>query len=131
MLRPPRENQRQDDRAAILMDGDALPWEAACTNESARAMGALSTTHTVLVQHNASTPRQRPLGEDSRRQLPGSWSKRCAISARGERAWRLPPSTSFTVTEEGHVPPSAAARKGIQPVVDLKVNARVRPKLHR
>jgi hypothetical protein len=49
------------------------------------------------------------------------------LSAWVEKGVAPPASTSFTVKEgQVHVPPGAAARKGIQPVVDFKVNGSVR-----
>jgi hypothetical protein len=114
-----------------LMDGDALPWMAAWYQTKVRDVLGASIDdnyrlwYTDHAQHvSPTTPLQmthvisyQGILEQALRDL----------SAWVEKGVAPPASTNFTVKEgQVHVPPSAAARKGIQPVVDLKVNGGVR-----
>ena len=114
-----------------LMDGDAFPWQAVWYQSNVRdAMGAAFDDNFRLwfndyAQHTAPTTAlimthvvsYQGILEQALRDL----------SAWVEKGVAPPLSTSFTVKDgQVHVPSSAAARKGIQPTVDLKVNGGTR-----
>jgi hypothetical protein len=114
-----------------LMDGDAFPWQAAWYQSKVReAMGAAFDDNFRLwyndhAQHTAPTTASMKTHVISYQGILEQALR--DLSAWVEKGVAPPVSTSFTVKDgQVHVPPGAAARKGIQPVVDLKVNGGVR-----
>jgi hypothetical protein len=113
-----------------LMDGDALPWMAAWYQAKVRDVLGASIDdnyrlwYTDNAQHVAPTTALQMTHVISYQGILEQALR--DLSAWVEKGVAPPVSTSFTVKEgQVHVPPSAAARKGIQPVVDLKVNGGV------
>jgi len=114
-----------------LMDGDALPWGAAWYQTKVRgALGAAFDDNYRIwyndnAQHVAPTTALQMTHVISYQGILEQALR--DLSAWVEKGVAPPASTNFTVKEgQVLVPPSAAARKGIQPVVDLKVNGGVR-----
>jgi hypothetical protein len=114
-----------------LMDGDAFPWQAAWYQSKVHeAMGAAFDDNFRIwyndhAQHTAPTTALLKTHVVSYQGILEQALR--DLSAWVEKGVAPPVSTSFTVKEgQVHVPPSAAARKGIQPVVDLKVDGGVR-----
>jgi hypothetical protein len=114
-----------------LMDGDALPWMAAWYQTKVRdVLGASIDNnyrlwYTDHAQHTAPTT---PLQMTHVISYQGILEQALRdLSAWVEKGVAPPVSTHFTV-KEGQVqfPTSAAARRGIQPVVDLKANGGAR-----
>lgn len=112
-----------------LMDQDAFPWQADWyrtkvkgalgehlddsfrlwfTEHAIHGDDAKSTTHTVAY-------------------MSSLHQALCDVSAWVEKGVAPPPSTSYKVVDgQVEVPPTAAERKGIQPVITLKANGGVR-----
>jgi hypothetical protein len=114
-----------------LMDGDALPWMAAWYQTKVRDVLGASIDdnyrlwYTDNAQHVAPTTALQMTHVISYQGILEQTLR--DLSAWVEKGVAPPVSTSFVVKEgQVHVPPGAAARKGIQPVVDLKVNGGVR-----
>ena len=114
-----------------LMDGDALPWEAAWYQAKVRDVLGASIDDSYRIYYNDNAQHTRPASALQKTHVivyQGILEQALRyLSAWVEKGVAPPASTNFTVKEgQVHVPPSAAARKGIQPVVDLKVNGGVR-----
>jgi hypothetical protein len=114
-----------------LMDGDAFPWQAAWYQSRVReAMGAAYNDNHRLwfndhAQHTAPTTAAMMTHVVSYQGILEQTLR--DLSAWVERGVAPPASTSFTVKDgQISVPPDAASRKGIQPIVDLTVNGGVR-----
>jgi hypothetical protein len=110
-----------------LMDGDALPWEAAWYQTKVRDVLGASIDDDYRIWYNDNAQHTRPASASQKTHVinyQGILEQALRyLSAWVEKGVAPPASTNFTVKEgQVHVPPSAAARKGIQPVVDLKVN---------
>jgi hypothetical protein len=114
-----------------LMDGDALPWEAAWYQTKVRDVLGAAFDDNYRIWYNDNAQHVAPTTALQMTHVisyQGILEQALRdLSAWVEKGVAPPVSTSFTVKEgQVHVPPSAAARKGIQPVVDLKVNGGVR-----
>ncbi len=114
-----------------LMDGDALPWMAAWYQTKVRDVLGASIDDNYRLWYNDNAQHVAPTTALQMTHVisyQGILEQALRdLSAWVEKGVAPPASTSFTVKEgQVHVPPSAAARKGIQPVVDLNVNGGVR-----
>jgi hypothetical protein len=114
-----------------LMDGDALPWEAAWYQTKVRDVLGSGFDDNYRIWYNDNAQHVAPTTALQMTHVisyQGILEQALRdLSAWVEKGVAPPVSTSFTVKEgQVHVPPSAAARKGIQPVVELKVNGGVR-----
>jgi hypothetical protein len=113
------------------MDGDAFPWQAAWyTSNVRKAMRAdYDKVHRIYfndyAQHTAPTVVSMMTHVVSYQGILEQALR--DLSAWVENGVEPPPSSVYAV-EGGQVsvPPDAGSRKGIQPVVDLKVNGGVR-----
>jgi len=114
-----------------LMDGDALPWMAAWYQTKVRGVlgASIDDNYRIWYTDNAQhVPPTTPLQMTHVITYQGILEQALrAISELVEKGVAPPASTNFTVKEgQVHVPPNAGSRKGIQPVVDLRVNGGVR-----
>jgi hypothetical protein len=114
-----------------LLDGDALPWMAAWYQAKVRDVLGASIDdnyrlwYTDNAQHVAPTTALQMTHVISYQGILEQALR--DLSAWVEKGVAPPVSTNFTVKEgQVHVPHSAVTRKGIQPVVDLKVHGGVR-----
>ena len=117
-----------------LMDGDALPWEAAWYQTKVRDVLGASIDDSYRIWYTDNAQHTRPASALQKTHVinyQGILEQSLRyLSAWVEKGVAPPASTNFTVKDgQVHVPPSAAARKGIQPVVDLKVNGGVRTEI--
>lgn len=114
-----------------MMDGDALPWMASWYQSKVRGeMGAkFADTYRLWYVDNAqhsTTADPKMLSHVVNYQGVLDQALR-DLSAWVERGVAPAASTVHTVVKgQVRLPPTAAARKGIQPVVDLKVNGAVK-----
>jgi hypothetical protein len=114
-----------------LMDGDAFPWQAAWYQSTVREAMGPAFNDNFRIWYNDHAQHTAPMSSAMKTHVV-SYQGILEQALRDLSAWveqgvAPPVSTSFTVKDgQVQVPPSAAARKGIQPVVDLKVNGGVR-----
>jgi len=114
-----------------LMDEDALPWQADWYRNKVRAnLGARIDDHYRLwyidhALHGSAVPQSNPTRTVSYR--GALYQALRDVSAWVERG-AVPPRTTNYKVEDGQVivPPAAAQRAGVQPVVALTANGRVR-----
>lgn len=114
-----------------LMDGDAVPWQGAWYTENARrVLGArFEDSYRIYYQDFAEhTPPTTQLKQTHVVSYAGALEQALRdLSAWAERGVAPPESTPYRVVRgQVEVPVDAIARKGIQPVVDIKVNGGVR-----
>lgn len=115
-----------------LMDIDALPWQADWYRKKVEeALGAKHVADnfrlwfTDHAQHGGPAGAAAQLRTVSYQGVPQQALR--DLSAWVEKGVEPPASTSYRVVDvQVEVPPKAGARKGIQPVVELKVNDGVR-----
>ena len=115
-----------------LMDIDAFPWQADWYRKKAEeSQGAKYVADNFRLWFTDHAQHTAPVGAaaDLRTvSYQGALQQALRdVSAWVERGVQPPASTSYNVVEaQVEVPPKADVRKGIQPVVDLKVNGGVR-----
>jgi hypothetical protein len=114
-----------------LMDIDALPWQADWYRTKVKeALGKHldDTFRLYFIDHAQHTP---PVGQAAQARTvsyQGALEQALRdVSAWVEKGVSPPASTSYKVVDaQVEVPPKAESRKGIQPIVELKVNGGVR-----
>jgi hypothetical protein len=114
-----------------LMDIDALPWQADWYRTKVKeALGKRLDDEYRLyfIDHAQHTPPVGQAAEARTVSYQGALEQALRdVSAWVERGAQPPASTAYKVVDaQVEVPPRAESRKGIQPVVELKVNGGVR-----
>jgi hypothetical protein len=114
-----------------LMDGDAFPWQAAWYQSKVREAMSAAFNDNFRIWYNDHAQHTAPTSASMKTHVityQGILEQALRdLSAWAENGVAPPGSTSFTVKDgQVQVPSSAAARKGIQPVVALKVHGGVR-----
>ena len=110
-----------------LLDGDALPWQADWYRKKVEAVEGPHIDETYRLWYVDNANHTDPT-TDTQKTHAVAYSGTVQYALRELSAWVeqgiVPPPTSEYWVQDGqvHVPTSAAERKGIQPVVHLKVN---------
>ena len=110
-----------------LLDGDALPWQADWYRKKVEAVEGPSIDQKYRLWYVDNAQHTDPT-TDTQRTHVIAYSGSVQYALRELVAWVeqgiAPPATSAYAVQDGqvHVPPSAAERNGIQPVVVLSVN---------
>jgi hypothetical protein len=110
-----------------LLDGDALPWQADWYRKTVEAVEGPHVDETYRLWYVDNANHTDPT-TDTQSTHAVAYSGTVQYALRELSAWveqgTVPPPTSKYWVQDGqvHVPASAAERKGIQPVVHLKVN---------
>jgi hypothetical protein len=110
-----------------LLDGDALPWQADWYRKKVDAVEGPHADEKYRLWYVDNANHTDPTTETQRTHAV-AYSGTVQYALRELSAWVeqgiVPPPTSQYCVREGqvHVPVSAAERKGVQPVVHLKVN---------
>ncbi len=114
-----------------LLDGDALPWQADWYRKKVEAVEGPHVDEKYRLWYVDNANHTDPTTETQQTHAV-AYSGTVQYALRELSAWVeqgiAPPPTSEYWVQDGqvHVPASAAERKGIQPVVHLKVNGRER-----
>ena len=114
-----------------LHDGDALPWQADWYRKKVEAVRGPHAEETYRLWYVDNANHTDPT-TDTQRTHAVAYSGTVQYAVRELSAWIEqgidPPPTSQYRVQDGqvHVPPSAAERKGIQPVVHLELNGDLR-----
>jgi hypothetical protein len=110
-----------------LLDGDALPWQADWYRKKVEVVEGPSIDQKYRLWYVDNAQHTDPTTESQRTHVV-AYSGSVQYALRELVAWVeqgiAPPATSTYRVQDGqvHVPPSAAERNGIQPVVILSVN---------
>jgi hypothetical protein len=110
-----------------LLDGDALPWQADWYRKKVEALEGPRIDEKFRLWYVDNANHTDPTSETQQTHAV-AYSGTVQYALRELSAWvehgTAPPPTSEYWVQDGqvHVPTSAAERKGVQPVVDLKVN---------
>jgi len=110
-----------------LLDGDALPWQADWYRKKVEAVEGAQIDEKYRLWFVDNAPHTDPT-TDTQKTHVVAYSGTVQYALRELSAWveqgtAPPPTTEYRVKAgQVRVPPSAAERKGIQPVVHLSVN---------